>query len=164
MKQTSLDLKLSVMKTRRRELMEQVVPRGTLVEFIAPYYLEGRNCRPSFCLETMLREHFMQQWFTLADPGTEETFFDVPLYREFAQLDGYGRLPDESAILRFRHRLEGRKQADQILANVNGLLGQRGLLLKVGPAVDAALIAAPSSTTEARRCIRPRRATSGITA
>ncbi|GEM_PF-3559333 len=27
----------------------------------------------------------MQQGFTLSDPGMEETFFDVPLYREFAQ-------------------------------------------------------------------------------
>ncbi len=54
----------------------------------------------------MLRVHFMQQWFTLSDPAMEEAFFDVPLYREFAQLDTHGRLPDESTILRFRHRLE----------------------------------------------------------
>ena len=54
----------------------------------------------------MLRVNFMQQWFTLSDPAMEEAFFDVPLYREFAQLDAHGRLPDESTILRFRHRLE----------------------------------------------------------
>ncbi|MEI2624040.1 MAG: transposase [Giesbergeria sp.] len=36
----------------------------------------------------------------------EEAFFDTPVYREFAQLDAHGRLPDESTILRFRHRLE----------------------------------------------------------
>jgi IS5 family transposase len=76
----------------------------------------------------------------------EEAFFDTPLYREFAQLDTFGRLPDESTILRFRHRLEKHKLADQILATVNELLQQRGLLLKAGTAVDATLIAAPSST------------------
>jgi len=95
---------------------------------------------------TMLRIHFMQQWFTLSDPGMEEAFFDTPLYREFAQLEEFGRLPDESTILRFRHRLEKHKLAEQILATVNELLIQRGLLLKAGTAVDATLIAAPTST------------------
>ena len=36
----------------------------------------------------------------------DEAFFDVPVYRQFAQLDAHGRLPDESTILRLRHRLE----------------------------------------------------------
>ena len=69
---------------------------------------------------------------------------DVPLYGEFARLEG--RLPDESTILRFRHRLEKHKLADEILASVNRLLSEQGLLLRVGTAVDATLIAAPSST------------------
>ena len=76
----------------------------------------------------------------------EEAFFDTPLYREFAQLDEFGRLPDESTILRFRHRLEKHKLAEKILETVNQLLTERGLLLKAGTAVDATLIAAPTST------------------
>ena len=56
------------------------------------------------------------------------------------------RLPDESTILRFRHRLEKHKLADAILATVNDLLGAQGLLLRQGSAVNATLIAAPSST------------------
>ena len=149
MKQTSLDLNLSSRRTRKQDFlaqMERVVPWAALVELIAPYYPEGKNGRPPFALETMLRVHFMQQWFTLSDPAMEEAFFDVPLYREFAQLDAHGRLPDESTILRFRHRLEKYKLADQILATVNDLLTAQGLLLKAGTAVDATLIAAPSST------------------
>ena len=149
MKQAALDLKLSLKKTRKREFleqMEQVVPWSSLVERIAPHYPQGRNGRPPFSLETMLRTHFLQQWFTLSDPAMEEAFFDTPLYREFAQLDEFARLPDESTIRRFRHRLEKHKLADQILATVNELLIQRGLLLKAGTVVDATLIAAPIST------------------
>ena len=149
MKQAALALNLSVKKTRKREFLEQmerVVPWGALVELIAPFYPEGRNGRPPFSLATMLRIHFMQQWFTLSDPGMEEAFFDTPLYREFAQLDEFARLPDESTILRFRHRLEKHKLAEQILVTVNELLTQRGLLLKAGTAVDVTLIPAPSST------------------
>ncbi|WP_344870015.1 IS5 family transposase, partial [Comamonas faecalis] len=69
-----------------------------------------------------------------------------PLYRDFAQLDAHGRLPDESTILRFRHRLERHKLAEQMLATVNALLCAKGLQLKEGTIVDATLIAAPSST------------------
>ena len=149
MKQTDLGLNLTSKRTRKGEFlaqMECVVPWAALVELIAPYYGEGKNGRPPFALETMLRVHFMQQWFSLSDPAMEEAFFDTPLYREFARLDAHGRLPDESTILRFRHRLEKHKLAEQILEVVNELLTQRGLLLKAGTAVDATLIPAPSST------------------
>lgn len=158
MKQSTLNLNLSVKKTRKQvflEQMDQVVPWAALVELIAPYYPEGRTGRPPFSLLTMLRIHFMQQWFTLSDPGMEEAFFDTPLYREFAKLEEFGRLPDESTILRFRHRLEKHKLAGQILATVNGLLTERGLLLKAGTAVDASLIAAPTSTKNKDRSRDP---------
>lgn len=158
MKQAALDLKLNIKKTRKREFldqMEHVVPWTELVALIAPYYPEGRTGRPPFSLQTMLRIHFMQQWFTLSDPAMEEAFFDTPLYREFAQLEEFARLPDESTILRFRHRLERHKLADQILAVVNELLTQRGLLLRAGTAVDATIIAAPSSTKNADKARDP---------
>jgi IS5 family transposase len=149
MQQTTLNLDLNLKKTRKREFLEQmneVVPWAALVERIAPYYPEGRTGIPPFSLATMLRVYFMQQWFTLSDPAMEEAFFDTPLYREFAQLPELSRLPDESTILRFRHRLEKHKLTEQILAAVNDILTERGLLLKTGTVVDATLIAAPTST------------------
>jgi IS5 family transposase len=149
MKQATLNLELNIKKTRKGEFleqMEQVVLWSALLELIAPYYTEGRTGRPPFSLSTMLRVYFMQQWRALSDPAMEEAFFDTPLYREFAQLEEFGRLPDESTILRFRHRLEKHKLAEQILATVNDILIERGLLLKAGTVVDATLIAAPPST------------------
>ena len=85
MKQSSLDLNLSTRKTRKQDLlaqMDRVVPWAALVELIAPYYPEGKNGRPPFALEAMLRVHCMQQWFTLSDLAMEEAFFDTPIYRE----------------------------------------------------------------------------------
>ena len=122
------------------------MPWTELVTLIAPYYPESKNGRPPFPLETMLRTHFLQLWFTLSDPAMEEAFFDIPLYREFAQLPELTRLPDESTLLRFRHRPEKHKLAEQVLRVVNGILSQRGLLLKTGTVVDVTLIAAPTST------------------
>ena len=65
----------------------------------------------------------------------------TPSATPVAQLQELARPPDESTILRFRHRLEKYK-----LATVNEVLVERGLLLKVGTVVDVTLIAAPSST------------------
>jgi IS5 family transposase len=147
--QHSLAFSLSVRKTRKAIFlseMDRVVPWDELVALIAPFYPEGRTGRPPFALETMLRTHFLQQWLNLSDPAMEEAFFDTPLYREFVGLAENVRLPDESTILRFRHRLEKHKLAAQILTLVNDMLATKGLLLKTGSAVDATLIAAPSST------------------
>lgn len=153
MKQHSLGLGMTAKRTRRREFleeMERVVPWADLVALVSPYLPEGRRGRPPFAPETMLRIHFMQQWFNLSDPAMEEALHDVPLFREFAELEGWEeRLPDESTILRFRHVLEQHQLAAQILKTVNDLLGAKGLLLRSGTVVDATLIAAPSSTKNA---------------
>ena len=153
MKQAELGLKLSTKKTRKRvflDEMQSVVPWDALVAQIQPHYPKGKTGRPPFGVATMLRIHFMQQWFGLSDPAMEEALHDVPLYREFADIgSGLVRLPDESTILRFRHLLEQHGLAAQLLASVNALLRDKGLLLKAGTVVDATLIAAPSSTKNA---------------
>jgi IS5 family transposase len=153
MKQSSLGLGTSTKRTRRREFldeMDRVVPWSNLVAEIAPFMPEGKRGRPPFPVESLLRIHFMQQWFTLSDPAMEEALHDVPLFRDFAGLGGWDdRLPDESTILRFRHVLEKNKLAERILATVNLLLGAKGLMLRSGTVVDATLISAPSSTKNA---------------
>ena len=150
MKQHSLGLGMTAKRTRRREFldeMEKGVPWADLVALVLPYLPEGKRGRPPFSPEIMLRIHFMQQWFALSDPAMEEALHDMPVFREFAGLEGWNeRLPDESTILRFRHVLEKHKLAAQILQTVNDLLSAKGMLLKSGTVVDATLIAAPSST------------------
>ena len=150
MKQHSLGLGQTTKRTRRREFldeMEKVVPWADLVALVSPFLPEGKRGRPPFSPETMLRIHFMQQWFALSDPAMEAALHDMPVFREFAGLEGWDeRLPDESTILRFRHVLEKHKLAAQILQTVNDLLSAKGVMLKGGSVVDATLIAAPSST------------------
>ena len=153
MKQADLGLNLSRKKTRKREFLDEmtrVVPWKDLTALIEPHYPKGKTGRPPMGLEVMLRVHLLQQWFGLSDPAMEEALHDVPLYREFAGLEGpMRRLPDESTILRFRHLLEKHKLGDAILATVNVILQHHGLLLKAGTVVDATLISAPSSTMNA---------------
>ena len=157
MKQKSLanpGFALGIKRTRKREFLDEmnlVVPWSELVALVQPHAPAGKTGRPPFAVMTMLRIHFMQQWFGLSDPAMEEALHDVPLYCEFAHLDaGIGPLPDESTILRFRHLLEVNNLSIQLLATINATLATKGLMLKTGTVVDATLIAAPSSTKNSK--------------
>lgn len=89
----------------------------------------------------------MQQWFGYSDPAMEEALHDIPMLRQFARLDAFEDvMPDESTILCFRHLLEQHDLAVAIFAEVNAMLSEKCLSMKHGTVVDAALIAAPSST------------------
>lgn len=138
MKQVDLGLSLTTKRTRKREFLDEmnrVVPWAALVELIAPHAPGGRRGRPPFAVQVMLRIHFMQQWFTLSDPAMEEALHDIALFREFAGLTWGERLPDETTILRFRRLLEQHKLGPQILAVVNELLRDKGLMLRAGTVV-----------------------------
>ncbi|OLG43983.1 transposase, partial [Xanthomonas oryzae pv. oryzae] len=64
-------------KRTRREVflaeMDQVVPWKGLLALIEPHYPKsGQPGRQPYRLETMLRIHFLQQWYALSDPSAEE--------------------------------------------------------------------------------------------
>ena len=127
--------------------MDTVVPWSCLEALIEPFYPMKGNGRPPMPLGAMLRLDFLQQRFGYSDPAMEEALHDVPLLRQFSELDAFEDvMPDESTILRFRHLLEQHDLATAIFAEVAGVLSAKGLTMKRGVVVDATLIAAPSST------------------
>jgi IS5 family transposase len=143
-------------RTKREKFlqeMEEVVPWKEILEVIEPYYPKaGKRGRQPMPLEMMLRIYYMQQWYSLSDPGMEEALYDMESMRRFAHLSLWdGGIPDETTILHFRHFLEKHDLTSKILEVVNGLLGTRNVLLKGGTMVDATLIHAPSSTKNAKR-------------
>jgi IS5 family transposase len=149
MTQQELGLNLSTRRTRKAVFLDEmnlVVPWAELLSLIAPHAPRAKTGRPPFELVTMLRIHFLQQWFGLSDLAMEEALFETALYREFVGLSSAERIPDRVSILRFRHLLEEHQLAPQMLAVVNATLADKGLMLKQGTVVDATLIAAPSST------------------
>lgn len=138
-------------KRTRREVflaeMDQVVPWTALLALIEPHYPKlGLPGRQPYPLATMLRIHFLQQWYALSDPAMEEALYDTAVMRRFAQLGGLDTVPDETTILNFRRLLEQRGLAAKMLAKVNAHLSRKGLSLRSGTIVDATIIAAPSST------------------
>ena len=147
------NLNLPTEKTRKVKFldeMERAVPWAALVRIVEPHCPRAKTGRPPFAVETMLRIHYLQQWFCLSDPAMEEALHDTPLFREFAKIDrGPARLPDETTIPCFRHLLERHNLAPDMLRLVSDILRAKGLLLRTGTVVDATLIAAPSLTKNA---------------
>jgi transposase, IS5 family len=140
-------------KRTRKEIflaeMDQVVPWKSLVGLIAGVYPTAGRGRHPYPLETMLRIHLMQNWFSLSDPAMEEALYEVTPLRQFAGLAMTEAIPDETTILNFRHLLEEYSLAQGIFDRINAHLTRKGLLLKRGSIVDATIIAAPSSTKNA---------------
>ncbi len=136
--------------------MNEIVPWAALCAVIEPYYPKPGNGRPPIGLERMLRIHFLQLWFDLADQACEEALYDTALFREFAMIDlGEERVPDATSLLRFRRLLETHGLGEAIFARVNALLAERGLKVSGGTMVDATIIAAPSSTKNADQARDP---------
>ena len=119
--------------------MNLVIPSAQLLALIPPLApLSGNAGRPPFATEVMLWIHLLQQFFWHSNPAIEGALYDIPLYREFAQLDsGIILLQDEGTNLRFRHTLEQNDLDVQILVEVNAMLIDRGLMLKTGIEVGA---------------------------
>jgi IS5 family transposase len=140
-------------KVTRREAflaeMEAVVPWTRLLSLIEPHYPKAgpQGGRPPMPLETMLRVHFLQNWYALSDPMAEESLYDSEAMRRFAGIElRDDRIPDETTILNFRHLLERHGLTEAIFAEVNGHLADKGITLRSGTLVDATIIDAPSST------------------
>ncbi len=126
------------------------MPWKKLVAVIEPHYPKGERDRRPFPLETILRIHFMQQWFGLSDPGMEDELHDNVSSRVFAGLP-VGVAPDETTICKFRHLLEKHKLAEQLFATSQKHLVQRGLMVKSGTIVDATIISASTKNKDRQR-------------
>lgn len=116
---------------------------------------DGSSRRQPYPLATMLRVHFLQQWYALSDPSMEEALYDTAVMRPFAGINGLARVPDETTILNFRRLLETHRLASEMLSAVNAHLQRKGMSLRAGTIVDATIIHAPSSTKNADRSRDP---------
>lgn len=140
--------------TRREHFlgeMNRVVPWERLVGLIEPHYPTGKRGRPPMGIEKMLRVYFLQQWYGLADEALEDMIYDSQAMRNFAGIDlGRDAVPDATTLLKFRHLLEKHELTRLLFDEVNALLSEHQLLMREGTLVDATIIAAPSSTKNAR--------------
>jgi transposase, IS5 family len=145
--------------TRRDEFlatMEAIVPWAALCAVIEPHYPKAGNGRPPIGLERMLRIHFIQHWFNLADLACEEALYDSASLRRFVGIDlGREPVPDATTMLKFRRLLNDNKLGEALFAQVGQELQARGFKVNTGTIVDATIIGAPSSTKNADKARDP---------
>ena len=146
-------------RTRREQFLQQmykILPWSQMLGLIEPHYPKAGNGRPPIGLERMLRIHFLQHWFNLADEACEDALYDSAAFRSFVGLDlGVERAPDATTLLKFRRLLEQHQLGEGLFAQVNGHLKASGVKVGTGTIVDATIISAPSSTKNRRQARDP---------
>ena len=62
--------------------MEKLVPWIQIIDLIEPFYAKAGNGRRPYPLETMLRIHYLQQWYSLRNLRTSPQYETIrPLFR-----------------------------------------------------------------------------------
>ena len=165
-----LEHDLKKRRTRRElflEKMDKLVPWERLERRIEPFYAKAGRGRRPYPLSVMLRVHCVQLFYNLSDPGMEDLLYEVESVRRFVGLRLTEALPDETTILNFRHLLEKHGLGEGLFEEINAHLASRG----IGCARGRSLTRASSTRRRRRRtgaahgtlrCIRRRRASSGI--
>ena len=151
----SAEYALKKKRTRREQFlaeMERIVPWSRLEAAIAPSYpSSGRVGRPPIGLPRMLRMYCLQQWNGLADEALEDALYDSQSMRDFVGIDlSRESVPDATTLLKFRRLLLANDLTKTLFDEINAHLAEQGLLMRAGTIVDATIIAAPSSTKNAK--------------
>ena len=126
--------------------MEKLVPWIQIIDLIEPFYAKAGNGRRPYPLETMLRIHCLQQWYSLSDESMEDALYETMSMQRFARLSLTSGIPDRTTIMNFRHLLERHQLGRQIFDNINEWLSNAGVITTQGTIVDATIIDAPTST------------------
>ena len=97
--------------------MNEIVPWSEWCEVIKPHYARGQGGRPPIGLQRMLRMHFVQHGFNLADQGCEQALLDSTSMRRFVGIDlGSERVPEATTLLKFRRLLAEHKLGEKLFA------------------------------------------------
>ena len=131
--------------TKFLEEMKKHIPYDELEELLIK---EGvykpktsrKKGRPPYPIKTLLGALFLQAWYGLSDPMTEEMIHDRLSFRKFLDIKVDDDIPDETTICKFRNTLMEKMLFDKIFAIVKEQMVKNNLILKEGSIVDATLI------------------------
>ena len=96
--------------------------------------------RTPYRSSVLLGALFLQTWYGLSDPMTEELIHDRISFRKFLDIKAEDDIPDETTIGKFRNALMDKMLFDTIFEEIQAMMIQKGLIVKEGSIVDATLI------------------------
>ena len=97
----------------------------------------GKAGRPPYPSRVLLGALFLQTWYGLSDPMTEELIHDRISFRQFLDIKADDDIPDETTICNFRNAIAKKMLFEKIFMIINGIMQEQGLILKEGSIVDA---------------------------
>lgn len=96
--------------------------------------------RPPIPARVLIGALFLQNWYNLSDPMTEEHIHDRISFRKFLNIKDDETIPDETTICKFRGELIKNNLFEAIFQSVKEEMVSKGLILNEGTLVDATLI------------------------
>lgn len=125
--------------------MKEIIPFEHLVSILIE---EGiykpevglKGGRPQTPAKILLGALFLQNWYSLSDPMTEELIHDRISFRKFLDIKDTDTIPDETTICKFRNRLIKKRLLSRIFEEVKKMMEENNLILNEGTLVDATLI------------------------
>lgn len=101
---------------------------------------KGKQGRPSIPASVLVGALFLQSWYGLSDPMTEELIHDRISFRKFLDIKDEDTIPDETTICKFRNALIRENLMETIFDQVKSQMTEKNLILNEGTLVDATLI------------------------
>jgi transposase, IS5 family len=101
---------------------------------------KGKQGRPSIPARILIGALFLQSWYGLSDPMTEELIHDRISFRKFLDIKDSDTIPDETTICKFRNALIKNNILEAIFLEVKKSMIEQNLILNEGTLVDATLI------------------------
>lgn len=102
----------------------------------------GSQGRPPHAPLLMFKLSLLQMFYNLSDPEVETQAADRLSFRKFLGLSLADKVPDETALVRFRQKLAAAQLDGQLFGLVNRQLAQRGFIVKKATLIDATLVRA----------------------
>ena len=101
---------------------------------------EGERGRPSIKARILIGALFLQSWYGLSDPMTEELIHDRISFRKFLDILEEDDIPDETTICKFRNALIREGLLEWIFEVVKKEMEAKRLIVNKGTIVDATII------------------------
>jgi transposase, IS5 family len=131
-------------QNRRLSRIEVLIDWTAFVAYLPPAPPPGPG-RPSYPALSMFKATLLAQWYQLSDPALEEALADRISFRRFCGFALDVTTPDETTFCRFRTALAENRLGEQLMAELDRQLGDRGFLVKEGTMIDATLIEAQAA-------------------
>nr|WP_211225317.1 IS5 family transposase [Rubritepida flocculans] len=123
---------------RRLERIAGLIDPSWFERLLAP--LRAPGGRPGYPPLALFKASLLAQWYRLSGPGLEEALAGGLSFRRFRGFGLDDGTPDETTLCRFRAALAERELPEALFGELNRQLDARGLVLKAGTPIDAALV------------------------